>query len=152
MLYYFLRYNYINSATMEGILLSPWSRSGLRGRFLMWTYVVRRLLQSIVVLIGVTLISFIALQIGGDPAQLLERALEPDDRGRVGHGGASPHRSPASRMLAEFAATRAPVWSESGSRSYHLSEAQVRAREYQPGPGQAASIDTLFVASLDLCV
>lgn len=36
----------------------------------MWAYVVRRLLQSIVVLIGVTLISFIALQIGGDPTYL----------------------------------------------------------------------------------
>lgn len=36
----------------------------------MGTYVVRRLLQSIVVLIGVTLISFVALQIGGDPTYL----------------------------------------------------------------------------------
>ena len=36
----------------------------------MWTYIVRRLLQSIVVLIGVTLISFVALQIGGDPTYL----------------------------------------------------------------------------------
>ena len=36
----------------------------------MWTFLVRRLLQSIVVLIGVTLISFISLQIGGDPTFL----------------------------------------------------------------------------------
>lgn len=36
----------------------------------MWTFLARRLMQSIVVLIGVTLISFIALQIGGDPTYL----------------------------------------------------------------------------------
>ncbi|QBX99943.1 ABC transporter permease [Rhodophyticola sp. CCM32] len=36
----------------------------------MWTFLIRRLLQSIVVLIGVTLISFISLQIGGDPTYL----------------------------------------------------------------------------------
>jgi peptide/nickel transport system permease protein len=36
----------------------------------MWTFLARRLLQSIVVLIGVTLISFIALQMGGDPTYL----------------------------------------------------------------------------------
>ena len=36
----------------------------------MWTFLVRRILQSIVVMIGVTLISFIALQIGGDPTYL----------------------------------------------------------------------------------
>ena len=47
----------------------------------------------------------------------------------------SPHLSPASRMLADFAAARAPGWSESGSRSYHLSEEQVQARENKPGPG-----------------
>jgi peptide/nickel transport system permease protein len=42
----------------------------------MWTYVARRLLQSIVVVIGVTLVSFMALQIGGDPTYLFvsERA------------------------------------------------------------------------------
>jgi len=42
----------------------------------MWTYVARRLLQSLVVVIGVTLISFVALQIGGDPTYLFvsERA------------------------------------------------------------------------------
>jgi peptide/nickel transport system permease protein len=36
----------------------------------MWTFLVRRLLQSVIVLIGVTLISFISLQIGGDPTFL----------------------------------------------------------------------------------
>lgn len=36
----------------------------------MWTFLVRRLLQSIIVMIGVTLISFISLQIGGDPTYL----------------------------------------------------------------------------------
>jgi peptide/nickel transport system permease protein len=36
----------------------------------MWTFLARRLLQSIVVLIGVTLISFISLQMGGDPTYL----------------------------------------------------------------------------------
>ena len=42
----------------------------------MATYLARRLLQSVVVVIGVTLISFIALQIGGDPTYLFvsERA------------------------------------------------------------------------------
>jgi peptide/nickel transport system permease protein len=42
----------------------------------MGAYVVRRLLQSVVVVIGVTLITFIALQIGGDPTYLFvsERA------------------------------------------------------------------------------
>ena len=36
----------------------------------MWTYILRRLLQSVVVILGVTLISFTALQIGGDPTYL----------------------------------------------------------------------------------
>lgn len=36
----------------------------------MWTFLVRRLLQSVIVLLGVTLISFISLQIGGDPTYL----------------------------------------------------------------------------------
>ena len=36
----------------------------------MWAFLVRRLLQSIIVLIGVTLISFISLQMGGDPTYL----------------------------------------------------------------------------------
>jgi peptide/nickel transport system permease protein len=46
----------------------------------MWTYIARRLLQSVVVVIGVTLISFIALQIGGDPTYLFvsERATEEE--------------------------------------------------------------------------
>jgi hypothetical protein len=42
---------------------------------------------------------------------------------------AGPHLSPASRMLADFAAARAPGWSEIGSLSYHLSEDQAGARE-----------------------
>jgi peptide/nickel transport system permease protein len=42
----------------------------------MGTYILRRLLQSVVVIIGVTLVSFLALQIGGDPTYLFvsERA------------------------------------------------------------------------------
>ena len=36
----------------------------------MWTFLARRLMQSVVVVIGVTLISFISLQIGGDPTYL----------------------------------------------------------------------------------
>ena len=36
----------------------------------MWTFLARRLWQSIIVLIGVTLISFVSLQIGGDPTYL----------------------------------------------------------------------------------
>ena len=36
----------------------------------MCTYILRRLLQSVVVILGVTLISFTALQIGGDPTYL----------------------------------------------------------------------------------
>ena len=46
----------------------------------MWAYVARRLLQSVIVVIGVTLISFIALQIGGDPTYLYvsERASQEE--------------------------------------------------------------------------
>jgi peptide/nickel transport system permease protein len=42
----------------------------------MGSYITRRLLQSVVVIIGVTLVSFLALQIGGDPTYLFvsERA------------------------------------------------------------------------------
>jgi len=42
----------------------------------MGAYIVRRLLQSIIVVIGVTLVSFLALQAGGDPTYLFvsERA------------------------------------------------------------------------------
>lgn len=42
----------------------------------MGTFIVRRLLQSVIVMLGVTLISFISLQIGGDPTYLFvsERA------------------------------------------------------------------------------
>lgn len=36
----------------------------------MWTYALRRLWQSLIVIIGVTLISFVALHIGGDPTYL----------------------------------------------------------------------------------
>jgi peptide/nickel transport system permease protein len=46
----------------------------------MWTFIIRRLLQSVVVILGVTLISFVALQIGGDPTFLFvsERATEEE--------------------------------------------------------------------------
>ena len=46
----------------------------------MWTFVVRRLLQSVIVVLGVTLISFISLQMGGDPTFLFvsERASEEE--------------------------------------------------------------------------
>ncbi len=46
----------------------------------MWTFIARRLLQSIVVLVGVTLISFLSLQMGGDPTFLFvsERASEQE--------------------------------------------------------------------------
>ncbi|WP_306117620.1 MULTISPECIES: ABC transporter permease [unclassified Roseitalea] len=46
----------------------------------MWTFIVRRLLQSVIVILGVTLISFIALQIGGDPTYLFvsERATDEE--------------------------------------------------------------------------
>ena len=42
----------------------------------MGSYILRRLLQSIVVVIGVTMVSFLALQAGGDPTYLFvsERA------------------------------------------------------------------------------
>ncbi|MES2847333.1 MAG: ABC transporter permease [Pseudomonadota bacterium] len=42
----------------------------------MWTFIIRRLLQSVIVILGVTLISFVSLQIGGDPTFLFvsERA------------------------------------------------------------------------------
>ena len=42
----------------------------------MWTFIARRLIQSVIVLVGVTLISFVSLQIGGDPTYLFvsERA------------------------------------------------------------------------------
>ncbi len=36
----------------------------------MWVYIVRRLLQSIIVVLGVTLITFVALHMGGDPTYL----------------------------------------------------------------------------------
>jgi hypothetical protein len=38
-------------------------------------------------------------------------------------------------MLAQGSCVWTPLWSESGSCSYHLSEEQVQTREYQPGPG-----------------
>jgi peptide/nickel transport system permease protein len=46
----------------------------------MWTYIARRMLQSVIVIFGVTLISFVALQIGGDPTYLYvsERATEEE--------------------------------------------------------------------------
>ena len=46
----------------------------------MWTFIARRLLQRVIVIFGVTLISFVALQIGGDPTYLFvsERATEEE--------------------------------------------------------------------------
>jgi hypothetical protein len=38
-------------------------------------------------------------------------------------------------MLAQGSCAWTPFWSESGSRSYHLSEEQVQARENKPGTG-----------------
>ena len=55
----------------------------------MWTFLARRLLQSIVVLIGVTLISFISLQIGGDPTYLFvseNASAEEIERARAALG------------------------------------------------------------------
>jgi hypothetical protein len=42
----------------------------------MWTFIARRLVQSVIVVLGVTVISFISLQLGGDPTYLFvsERA------------------------------------------------------------------------------
>jgi hypothetical protein len=52
----------------------------------------------------------------------------------------NPQNSPVSRGLAEFAAARAPGWSERGSRSYHLSDQSAGSRLEQPqaGPQGAA--------------
>ena len=46
----------------------------------MGAYILRRLLQSVIVVIGVTLVSFLALQAGGDPTYLFvsERATEEE--------------------------------------------------------------------------
>ncbi len=46
----------------------------------MWTFIIRRLLQSAIVIIGVTLITFTALQMSGDPTYLYvsERATEAE--------------------------------------------------------------------------
>lgn len=46
----------------------------------MWTFILRRLLQSVIVVLGVTLISFLSLQMGGDPTYLFvsERATEEE--------------------------------------------------------------------------
>lgn len=46
----------------------------------MWTFIIRRLLQSAIVIIGVTLITFTALQMSGDPTYLYvsERATEEE--------------------------------------------------------------------------
>jgi hypothetical protein len=38
-------------------------------------------------------------------------------------------------MLAQGSCAWTPFWSESDSRSYHLSEEQVQVRENKPGPG-----------------
>ena len=47
----------------------------------------------------------------------------------------SPHFSRGSRMLALGSCAWTPFWSESGSRSYRLSEEQVQVRENKLGPG-----------------
>lgn len=46
----------------------------------MWTFIIRRLIQSVIVIIGVTLITFTALQMSGDPTYLYvsERATEAE--------------------------------------------------------------------------
>lgn len=46
----------------------------------MWTFIIRRLLQSAIVIIGVTLITFTALQMSGDPTYLYvsERATDAE--------------------------------------------------------------------------
>ncbi len=46
----------------------------------MWTFIARRLLQSIYVILGVTLLSFVALHMGGDPTYLYvsERASDAE--------------------------------------------------------------------------
>jgi ABC-type dipeptide/oligopeptide/nickel transport system permease component len=46
----------------------------------MWTFIIRRLIQSLIVIVGVTAITFVALQIGGDPTYLYvsERATEAE--------------------------------------------------------------------------
>lgn len=46
----------------------------------MWTFIARRLLQSVFVIVGVTFVTFIALHMGGDPTYLFvsERASEQE--------------------------------------------------------------------------
>ncbi|MFT3973717.1 MAG: ABC transporter permease [Amaricoccus sp.] len=46
----------------------------------MWTFIIRRLIQSVIVIIGVTLITFTALQMSGDPTYLYvsERATDAE--------------------------------------------------------------------------
>ncbi|SEQ40297.1 peptide/nickel transport system permease protein [Devosia sp. YR412] len=46
----------------------------------MWTFIIRRLIQSLIVVLGVTLITFVALQMSGDPTYLYvsERATEAE--------------------------------------------------------------------------
>lgn len=46
----------------------------------MWTFIIRRLIQSLIVIVGVTAITFVALQIGGDPTYLYvsERATDEE--------------------------------------------------------------------------
>jgi peptide/nickel transport system permease protein len=59
----------------------------------MWTFIIRRLLQSAIVIIGVTLITFTALQMSGDPTYLYvsERATDEEiQRTRVALGFDKP--------------------------------------------------------------
>ena len=46
----------------------------------------------------------------------------------------NPEMSSGSRIQVEFTAAMAPLWSESGSRSYRSSEEQRRASEKPPEP------------------
>ncbi len=59
----------------------------------MWTFLIRRLLQSLVVLVGVTLVSFVALQMGGDPTYLFvseNASAEEIERAREALGFDAP--------------------------------------------------------------
>ncbi|SPJ25839.1 ABC transporter permease [Palleronia abyssalis] len=59
----------------------------------MWSFLIRRLAQSVIVIIGVTLISFISLQMGGDPTYLFvseAASAEEIQRARVALGFDQP--------------------------------------------------------------
>ena len=89
----------------------------------MGAYIVRRLLQSIIVIIGVTLVSFLALQAGGDPTYLFvsERAsAEEIESTRRALGFDRPLHEQYLRFVGDLA--RRLRRSQSGfARSYALS-------------------------------